>query len=185
MTNIKLSRKKKKKFLRQDAHKIKRLKKIWRKPKGMDNKMRLGLKGHRRGPAIGYGKPKYMKGLVGGLKKVLVNNVKDLEKITENDGIIISSKIGLKKRITILNKIKQLKLKVLNIDIEKFLKKAEERLKKKGEKPLEKPSSKEDIKVEVKEEKKKEPVKEEKKKKEVKEPKSKKITKKDSKEKTN
>ena len=132
MANEKFVRKRKR-FLRQDAHKIKRLKKKWRRARGMHNKIRDKLKGHRASPTVGYGKAKSLKHMIGGIKPVLITNFGDLEKLTSNDGIILSSKLGLRKKVLMLNKIKQLKLRVLNLDIEKVLKKAEDRNRKKEE----------------------------------------------------
>jgi len=119
--------KKKPKFLRQDVHKVKRLKKKWRKPKGMHNKMRLGLRGHRKSPSIGYSNKKEIKGCVGGLRPVIIKNVGDLNKLNKSCIAIISSKLGLKKRIMVVNKLKQMDVSVANLDINEFLKKIEKK----------------------------------------------------------
>ena len=51
-------KKKKPKFIRQDAHKKGRLAKKWRKPKGLQSKMRLCKKGYRKRISKGYKSPK-------------------------------------------------------------------------------------------------------------------------------
>lgn len=51
------------KFIRQDAHKKAKLKNLWRKPKGLHNKMRLQKKGYRRLPKVGMGTPNTEKNL--------------------------------------------------------------------------------------------------------------------------
>ena len=53
---------KKPNFVRQDSHKQKEVKKKWRKPKGMQSKMRLKKKGYRKSVSIGYGSPKKVNG---------------------------------------------------------------------------------------------------------------------------
>lgn len=135
-------KKKKPNFLRQDAHKVKRLKKHWRSSKGLDSKMRRGLGSYRKEPSPGYGSPKLVRGLTrAGLREVLVFNVHDLSKITKDDIVVISGNIGTRKKIEILKKIKELKLKVKNFkDVDGFLKKIEE---KEAQKKKEKETKKE------------------------------------------
>ena len=73
---------KKPSFIRQDSHKKKRVGLAWRKPKGLQSKMRLSIKGYRKTANPGYGSPKLVAGLSKeGLVKVNVGCVKDLEKI--------------------------------------------------------------------------------------------------------
>ncbi len=120
---------KKPSFLRQDAHRIKKLKKKWRRPSGRHSKMRLNLRGYRKQVSVGYGSPKKVKFLnKDGLKEIVVNNLRDLETVKE--GVVcIGSKVGLKKKIELLNKIKELKLKVVNIkDVDGFIKNVKEKL---------------------------------------------------------
>ena len=50
-------------YLRQDAHKLKKLAKKWRKHRGMHSKMRLKLRSYRKKPEIGYVSPKNVKHL--------------------------------------------------------------------------------------------------------------------------
>ncbi len=125
-------KKKKPTFLRQDAHKVKRLKKNWRRPKGRHSKMRLRFGGYRKLPAVGYSSPKKVRGLTReGFKEIIVNNIKDLDRINENSVAVIGSTVGLKKRLEILKKIKELKLKCNFKDIDGFIKKAMENIEKK------------------------------------------------------
>ncbi|MDD5253607.1 MAG: eL32 family ribosomal protein [Candidatus Nanoarchaeia archaeon] len=128
-------KKRKPDFLRQDAHKLKKLKKNWRKPKGLDSKMRRGLRGYRRSARIGFSTPRKTYGLnKDGLKGIVVKNLRDLESIKENNIIILSSTIGSKNRIEILKKIKEKNLKISNIkNVDDYIQKAEEIFNKKRE----------------------------------------------------
>lgn len=128
----KVKKSKKPTFLRQDAHKLKNLKKNWRRPKGRHSKMRLRFKGYRTIPTIGYSSPKEVRGLnKDGLKEVIVHNLKDLSKLEKGCIAIIGSKVGLKKRLEMLNKIKEMKIACNFKDVDGFIKRAEENIKKK------------------------------------------------------
>lgn len=150
----KVLKKKKPKFLRQDAHKLKRLGRKWRRPKGMDSKMRRRLRGYRKSPSVGYSSPKKVRGLTSnGKKAIIIHNVKDLQNTKD---IIISKKVGIKKKIEIIKKAQELGINILNIkDPTNFLKNIEEFIKKRKEESKEK--------IKSKEKRKKEPVKKEKK----------------------
>ncbi|MBW2978142.1 50S ribosomal protein L32e, partial [Candidatus Woesearchaeota archaeon] len=128
-------KKKKPEFVRQDT-KRKKLELKWRKPKGLHAKMRKKLKGYRKSPSPGYGSPRKVKNLhKSGLNTMLVASIKNLEKINpETDGIILSSTLGLRKKIEIIKKAIEKKIKILNIkDPEQFLKSTEEQIRKKKE----------------------------------------------------
>lgn len=147
-------RKKKPKFIMQDAHKKKRLKNKWKRPKGSDSKIRYQKRGYRRRLSIGYKTPKSIYGLnKDGLKSILVKSKKDLEKInTKSEGIIISKKIGTKKKIEIIKQAKNKSIKILNIkDADNYIKKIEEEMKKKKEEQKTKQDRKEKKKVTKKE----------------------------------
>lgn len=154
-------KKKKPVFLKQDAHKKAKLKKNWRQPKGRHSKMRLKLRSYRKQPSSGYSSPKLVRGLSPqGIKEVHVYNLEDLKKVQKEEGILIGRTVGLRKKLTLLKKIKELKLTLLNVkDIEKFIKEAEEKLsvkkKESKEREEEKKKSKEEA-VKKAEEKKKE-----------------------------
>ena len=125
--------KKKPKFKRQQGI-LKKLDDKWRKPKGLHSKLRLQKRGKGKKPRIGYGSKKISRGLIKGKKPDYITNLKDLEKAKES--IIISSKVGLKKKLEMIKKAKELKLEISNIkDIDKFLeevkKKQDEKVNKK------------------------------------------------------
>jgi large subunit ribosomal protein L32e len=106
-------------FLRKDWHKKIKLgstvkkKRKWRAAKGRQNKIRLGRKGHSTRPKIGWGAEASIKGKINQVNVIEVKNIKDLDKITQKDGALIS-RIGKKKRMEIIKKCNEMKIKILN-----------------------------------------------------------------------
>jgi large subunit ribosomal protein L32e len=97
---------KKPKFLRSSCKIKARVSNNWRKPKGLQNKMRLNLKGYRVTVNPGYGSPIAVKHLdyKTGLLPVRVSNKNELEKIDiKTQGIIIASTVGARKKLEIIN----------------------------------------------------------------------------------
>jgi len=121
---------KKPNFIRQDYQRRKRLgrKLKWRKPKGIHSKIRHSFKGRRKMPSPGYKSPKAVRGMhSSGLKIVNVSAINQLAKIRkENEGITISKQVGIKKKLEILKKAKELGISVLNIRADEEIKKIEE-----------------------------------------------------------
>lgn len=107
---------KKPKFIRQESWRYKRLDSSWRRPKGKSSKMRLSKKGWPPIVSIGYGLPKSIKSLhPSGLKEVLVFNPKELEKVNpEKEAVRIGHTVGKRKRLQIIEKAKELGIKILN-----------------------------------------------------------------------
>jgi len=130
-----------KKFLRRTSERYSKLgkkrkkKQVWRKPKGRDNKMREKRKGYPGLVSIGYSKDKSVRGEIQGKKPILVNNIKDLEKIKKNNIIIIGN-IGKKKKIEIVRKAKEKKIPIFNVNTKKFLEKVKKQQERKEKKKL-------------------------------------------------
>lgn len=102
------------KFVRWLSASLKRVKPSWRRPHGINSKIREKLKGKLPMPTVGYRAPKAMRYLhPSGLGEVLVYNVKDLEKVS-GQAVRIAAAVGKKKRDEILKKAEEKKLKVLN-----------------------------------------------------------------------
>lgn len=106
-----------KKFKRQEQYRFKKLKKSWRKPRGKDSKMRKDKKGKMPRVKIGYRKPKNERGVhPSGFREELVNNASDLEKINpETHAARVSSTVGARKKGQIIERAKELGIKILNI----------------------------------------------------------------------
>lgn len=150
-------RKKKIVFVRQDVNKAKKLKKVWRKPKGMHSKLRLNKKGHERKPSQGYRGPKALRMQI---RYKIVNSLKD---IGDEKTIVIASNVGLRKRVELAKKAKKNGLDILNLpDIDKFLSDVEIKFNKKKNEKKSKEEKKQKMKEELK--KKEEDKKEDKKK---------------------
>ncbi|MAG08301.1 50S ribosomal protein L32e [Candidatus Woesearchaeota archaeon] len=126
---------KKPSFIRQNTLK-KRLDIKWRKPKGLHSKMRRSLKGHKRIVREGYKSPVLVKSLDRtGLKIVFVGNIKELGRVDKDtESVVIRKTVGLRKKIELLKKAKELSLIISNIkNIPFFLAEAEKRLKERKE----------------------------------------------------
>ncbi|MBU2561302.1 MAG: hypothetical protein KKD17_03315 [Nanoarchaeota archaeon] len=111
-----LLKKKKPKFIRQDAHKRKKLSWNWRKPKGSDSKMRVSRRGYKRSVRKGWGSPSLVRGLDRtGLVPFTVNRPADLANADPKKHIIvISSTVGTKKRVAIIEQALSKNLKIAN-----------------------------------------------------------------------
>jgi large subunit ribosomal protein L32e len=105
-----------KKFKRQEYARYKKLGIKWRKPRGKSSKMRRYEAGKPAMPSIGYGSNKLTKNLhPSGFKDVLIHNLNDLEKLNPStEAARIAASVGNKKKFTIVEKAKELGIKVLN-----------------------------------------------------------------------
>ena len=121
-----------KKFIRTNARNYSKLgvrrknKKKYRKGKGIDNKMRLNMKGHSRKVKAGFRSEKKTRDLVKELKPVRINNVNDLKKIKQ--GMIgVIAKIGDKNKKEILELVLKENIKI-SFNARKALSKIEAKL---------------------------------------------------------
>ena len=128
-------KKKKPTFTRTDSNKKPRLGTKWRRPRGWHNKIRLHKKGYKRSVEPGHGSPVKVKGLnQQGLERVMITNIKALEAVKENQVAVISSSIGIKKKLDIAKKAKEKGIKIANFNVEEFIKKIEKQLQEKKQK---------------------------------------------------
>jgi len=88
----------------------------WRKPKGIDNKMRLQLKGYPPIVKVGYRTPADIRGLhPSGLEPVVVHNEKELESLDPKRHIVyIASTVGLRKRLELIRAAQERGFRVAN-----------------------------------------------------------------------
>jgi large subunit ribosomal protein L32e len=104
------------KFKRQESWRYKRLAVTWRKPKGVDNKMRKQVSGVPPLVKIGYRGPRISRGLhPSGYIDILVHNVKDLMLLDNTkDAARIARTVGNKKRLEIVSKAESMGIKLIN-----------------------------------------------------------------------
>jgi ribosomal protein L32E len=129
---------KKQKFLRIGYTQYSKLglrrkkKQKYRKATGVDNKVRLNLKGHLRNVKYGFRTQKKFRNLINGFKPQIIYNVEELKKL-KKDEIAIFGKIGNKKKIELCKYSIEYNIKINNINPKKFLEKIEAEKKKKTE----------------------------------------------------
>jgi large subunit ribosomal protein L32e len=113
---IKKIRSRKIEFLRPWSFRLKRLGESWRKPKGLDDKHRLQVKGYRPIVKVGYRSPKKIRNIhPSGYIEKIVYRPEELEGLDPNVyAIKIAHTVGRRKRMEIIDKARQLGLKILN-----------------------------------------------------------------------
>jgi len=103
-------------FLRQDAHKKFRFSQVWREPKGIQSKVKKGIKGHRMMVKVGWGSPSVLRGtLRSGVRPILVSSLLEIDSLSSGSSIILSSTLGLKSLVAIVNSSKKKGLSILNL----------------------------------------------------------------------
>ena len=109
---------KRKKFIRQDYFRYRKLGIKWRKPKGRQSKLRLGKKGSGIKPRVGRKTPSEI--------FPVINNILELEKANSKK-IFIARNVGNKKALAIAEEAKKKNIEIIN---RKRLKQAEKTKKK-------------------------------------------------------
>lgn len=92
-------------------------KRVWRKPKGRDNKMREKRRGYAPVVSIGY-----KKGASERQNIPVIRNAKDLLKVSKGQKIILGN-FGKKKKLEIVKKAEESGIFIVNINAKKFMKK--------------------------------------------------------------
>ena len=115
-------------FKRQEFNKRIRLSRSsWRKPRGVDSKMREQRGGYRAIVKIGYRTPRKLRGrLSNGLIEVKVSTVKELNSMTKDQIAVISRNIGNRRRLELLKEALKSKILISNFrNIESKIKEIE------------------------------------------------------------
>ncbi|KAL7773335.1 hypothetical protein CFE70_003299 [Pyrenophora teres f. teres 0-1] len=90
----------------------------WRKPKGIDNRVRRRFKGQAAMPKIGYGSNRKTRHMMpSGHKAFVVNNVADVDLLLMHNSTFaaeIAHAVSARKRIDIIARAKQIGVKVTN-----------------------------------------------------------------------
>ncbi|MCK5624645.1 hypothetical protein KAI04_02285 [Candidatus Pacearchaeota archaeon] len=108
-------------FLRRISNRYSKLgkrrkkKQVWRRPTGRDNKMRERRRGYPARVSIGYKNTENE-------KTIVIYNSKELEKIDKKSAVSIGN-VGMKKKIEIVKKAKELRIQLLNVNMNTFLEK--------------------------------------------------------------
>ncbi|MHA1683384.1 MAG: 50S ribosomal protein L32e [Promethearchaeota archaeon] len=116
----KIQAKSKHTFRRGESWRYNRLRTTWRKPRGIEQKMRIRHRGTKGGlpksPTVGYRTPREIRGLhPSGYEQVVVHCVGDLKDLKpKNQAVMIASKVGRKKRISLKDEIISRGFKLLN-----------------------------------------------------------------------
>ena len=114
-----LARNKKPSFVRSESWRYDKFSESWRRPRGLDNKMRRKIKGWPPTVSTGYKGPKIARGLhPSGYREVMVHNVDDIAKVDPaTQAARIAHTVGMRKRAQIIAQAKKRKVYVLNFKV--------------------------------------------------------------------
>lgn len=106
-------------FVRPESWRYDKFSLSWRRPRGLDNKVRRKIKGWPPSPSVGYKGPKIARGLhPSGYREVLVYNVGAVKAVdAATQAIRIAHTVGKRKRALIVDEAKKLNIKILNAQI--------------------------------------------------------------------
>lgn len=112
----KRAKNKKPEFLRSESWRYSKMSKSWRRPRGLDHKMRRKIKGWPPMVSTGYKGPKPARGLhPSGFREIAVHNVDELALIDPSiQAARIAHTVGKKKRSLIMSAAKERKIRILN-----------------------------------------------------------------------
>lgn len=109
-------------FLAQDTHKKKRIRQRWKRPRGLQSKVRLHKRGYRRSVSSGWRSPKAARGLSPeGLIPVRVENLVQLEALDPaTHGAMVSGRVSIRTKKTLYDEAKKRSITILNRDAKVF-----------------------------------------------------------------
>jgi len=119
LTKKTIVKKRSKKFVRHQADQFWRIgRSSWRKPKGIDGRVRRRFKGAIPMPSIGYGSDKQTRNVhPNGFKSVVINNVSELEMLLMHNrtyAATVASSVSSRVRREIVTRAEQLAIRVTN-----------------------------------------------------------------------
>lgn len=106
-------------FRRVESWRYKRVKDPWRKARGIDSRTRIKSKSGVKSPTVGYRGPKKVRGLhPSGYREVGVVCIDDLKNLNNRiHALKISSKLGARKRMLLIDYAQNRGFKILNVGI--------------------------------------------------------------------
>lgn len=112
-----MAKRKKPKFVRPESWRYVRLKENWRNPQGLDNKVRMRVKGWPPKVSVGYRGPRIARGLhPSGFSEILVYNPEQLKNVDPTTQVVrIAHTVGKRKKFRILSEARKKKMRVLNL----------------------------------------------------------------------
>jgi len=117
-SHVPIVKKRTARFNRHQSDRFKCVDPSWRKPKGIDNRVRRRFKGQAAMPKIGYGNNKKTRHMMpSGHKAFLVNNTRELDLLLMHNKTYaaeIAHGVSSRKRIEIVARAKELGVKVTN-----------------------------------------------------------------------
>ncbi|HLD06075.1 MAG TPA: eL32 family ribosomal protein [Candidatus Nanoarchaeia archaeon] len=105
------------KFIRHAPNRKKRLGRYWRKPKGLDNKLRWRVNGHGLSVSIGYGRKRSDLGkLRNGLRERRIENMQDVALLnSKEEAAVLSGTLGLQRKAELVGKLVEKHATILNM----------------------------------------------------------------------
>ena len=108
-------------FNRTDGHKKRRTKQGWRRPKGLQSKMRLHRKGYSRTVKTGYGTPAALRGTTrDGLTIKRVENKHDLDQLDPKTDAALLGNLGRKKKEDLIKAAQEKGLALANLSAKAY-----------------------------------------------------------------
>ena len=118
LSRPKIVKKRRAPFKRHFSNRFMRVGESWRKPKGIDSKVRRRFRGALKMPKIGYGSDKKTRHMLpNGFYKFIVRNSSELDLLLMHNRTYaaqIAHNVGVIKRKQIIERARQLDIKVLN-----------------------------------------------------------------------
>ena len=110
------AKRKKPAFVRPESWRYDKFSVSWRRPRGLDNKVRRKILGWPPAPNTGYRGPKLARGLhPSGYEEILVHNLAEVAQVNpETQAARIGHTVGKKKRVQMIAEARRLNLTVVN-----------------------------------------------------------------------